>query len=81
MTCRELEEEKSNVIKRWGDKYNKELIQIKMNYIVDDLVAPMIEKRKLFYENYYNTAIWEKREIERRKLQKKFKDKQIVLGF
>jgi len=78
---KELETEKSEALQKWWDKYNRDLIQIKMDDILDELVKPIIEKKKIYYETYYNSALAEKREVERRKLQKKFKDRNIELSF
>lgn len=52
-----------------------------MGYIINDLVAPMIEAKKIYYESYYKQALAEKRQIAKQKLQKKYKNREIVLSF
>ena len=74
--CEELEKEK-----QWKDKYNKSLIQAKINNIVEDIVKPMIEKRKVYYETYFNSAIIDKRNEYLVYMQKKFKWRQIIIPF
>lgn len=74
--CEELEQEA-----KWKDKYNKSLIQVKINNIIWEIVKPMIEKRKEFYEKHYNAAIIDKRQEYIAHMQKKFKWREIVLPF
>ena len=66
--------------KQWKDRYNKDLIQIKINNIVDELAKPIIGQRKQYYEQYYKQAIIEKRREAQIKLQKKFK-RECTLDF
>ena len=81
---KQLKEDQSST----SDKYNKALIQAKMDGIIEDLVKPIMEKRKEYYENYFSYAIEEKRKEMRenikRTLIKKWMyspDKEIILSF
>lgn len=69
-----------NEEKRWKDKYNKDLIDIKIQQIVDEIVKPMVEARKVYYETYFKSALAEKRQIAKTKLEKKFK-RECLLDF
>lgn len=73
---RELEKEKN-----WKDKYIKSLIDIKMHNIIDELVKPILEEKKKYYETSFNLAIHDKRQIALKKLQKKFKWRNCTLDF
>lgn len=71
-----------------NDKYIKALIQAKMDGVIEDLVAPIMEARKKYYEDYFNYALEEKRiamkENIKRWLIKKWMynpDKEIILSF
>jgi len=63
---KKLKEEKD----RMSDKYLASLIQIKMQYIIDELVAPLIERQKEYYEKNYNTVLSYKRDLRRQELYK-----------
>lgn len=67
--------------KTWKDKYNKSLIDIKLKYIIDDLVAPIMNARREYYEKFFKYALEEKRSELRQKMQKKYKNRNIVLPF
>lgn len=41
-----------------------------MQYIIDELVAPLIERQKEYYEKNYNTVLSYKRDLRRQELYK-----------
>ena len=63
------------------DKYNKDLITTQQTDILEEIVVPMMKLRKEYFETSYNFVLGEKRQEAKTELQKKYKDRNVVLPF
>lgn len=60
-------------------KYIRSICKINMNNIIDQILKPVLEERKKYYEKNFKKELDRRWEILRQKLQKKFKRDDVVL--
>ena len=77
----DLNPDKTAPTKEEMDEYIKSLMTIQINNLLEDLITPILQQRKKDYEDNFKYRIWHKREELRKKLQKKYKNREIILPF
>ena len=60
-------------------KYIRSLCKINMRNIIEEILKPVLEERKKYYEKNFQKELDRRWEILRQKLQKKFKRDDVVL--